>query len=405
MRKIQKIATSTSALFLCVCIQATDWPNFRGSSYDGFSSEKLPNKDWKTKPPKEIWRIALGDSGYAGPSVAAGKLFIIDHNAESRDVVRAIDIKSGKEVWQQSYADAEKNQYGFSHTTPTVDAGRVYTMSREGRLHCWKADDGTLVWKRDLKTEYSGRWKGDNWGYAASPFIDGDALIVCPSGPGAMVVALNKNSGKEIWKGGGDEQIGYATPVKAEIGGKAQYVIFSGANVLALDAKNGATLWTSPWHTAYGVNAATPLAVGNQVFVSSNYGVGCELLDCSINPPKELWRNKALKAHFSSPIFYEGHIYGVGEPDDLSCIVLTTGDVKWKQKGFQKGGLIAIDGMIIAMGGSDGDVVLCQLSPEKFTEAGRIKPLGGQSWTAPIVSGGKLFVRNATALVCLELNP
>lgn len=404
MRAIQKILVVFIVLSQAALIHAADWPNFRGSACDGFSPEKLPNKDWKAKPPKELWRITLGDAGYAGPSVAGGKLFIIDH-ADNRDVVRAIDIKSGKNVWTQDYADTDKNQYGFAHTTPTVDAGRVYTLSREGRLHCWKADDGALVWKRDLKTEYGGRWKGDNWGYASSPLVDGDALIVCPSGPDALVAALDKNTGKEIWKGGGDDAIGYATPLKAEIAGKTQYVIFSGLNVLGLDVKNGATLWTTPWHTAYGVNAATPLVVGNQVFVSSNYGVGCELLDCAVVPPKELWRNKALKAHFSSPIFHDGHIYGTGEPDDLSCIALATGDVKWKQKGFQKGGIIGIDGMIIAMGGSDGDVVLCKLSPDGYAESGRIKPLGGQSWTAPIVSGGKLYVRNATALVCLELNP
>jgi len=411
MPAIQKIMTRTAALFLYALsyfpgalTQAADWPNFRGTGYDGFSPEKLLNKDWKTKPPKELWRIALGDKGYAGPSIAAGKLFIIDH-AEDRDIVRAVDVKTGKNVWTYAYVDSDKDQYGFAHTTPTYDAGRLYTISREGRLHCLKADDGTLVWKRDLKSEYGGRWKGDNWGYAGSPFIDGDQLIVSPSGPGAMVAALDKNTGKEIWKGGGDESIGYATPVKAEIAGKPQYIIFSGVSVLSLDVKSGETLWTSPWRTAYGVNAATPLVIGNNVFISSNYGVGCELLDASVIPPKELWRNKALKAHFNSPLFFEGHLYGTGEPDDLSCIVLASGDVKWKQKGFQKGGILGIDGMIIAIGGSDGDVVLCKMSPEGYVESGRIKPLAGQSWTAPIVAGGKLYVRNKTELICLDLNP
>lgn len=404
MRKIQKFASVATVLLMCASAHASDWPNFRGTNYDGISGEKLPNKDWKNKPPKELWRIALGDNGYAGPSVSGSKLFIIDHK-ESRDIVRAVDVKTGKNVWTYDYEDADKDQYGFSHSTPTCDAGRVFTFSRQGMLHCLKADDGTLVWKRDLKADFGGRWKGDNWGYAASPLVDGDKLIVCPSGPGALVAALDKYTGKDLWKGGGDEQAGYATPVKAEIGGSAQYVLFSGTSVLGVDAANGLVLWTSPWRTAYGVNAATPLVVGNTVFISSDYGVGCEMLDASVVPPKELWRSKVLKAHFSSPIFFEGHIYGTGEPDDLSCIVHATGEVKWKKPGFQKGGILGIDGMIIGVGGSDGDVVLCKMSPEGYVESGRIKPLGGQSWTAPIVAGGKLYIRNGAALVCLELNP
>jgi len=404
MFRIQTILFWAMTFPLASIAPASDWPNFRGSEYDGISDEKLPNKDWKTKPPKEIWRIELGDDGYAGPSVVGGKLFILDHK-ENRDMVRAVDLKTGKNAWNYGYEDTDKAQYGFAHATPTYDSGRIYTLSRLGLLNCLKADDGSLIWKRDIKAEFGGRWVSDNCGYAASPMIDGEKLIVLASGPGALIVALDKNTGQPIWKGGGSEQAGYATPVKATIGGKAQYVIFSGMSILGVDAQDGVPLWSLPWRTSYGVNASTPLVLGNTVFISAAYGVGCELIDASATPPKILWENKALKAHFNTPILFDGHIYGIGDPDHLRCIVQATGEVKWSQPGFQKGGVIGIDGMIIAINGSDGDVVLCKMSPEGYAESGRIKPLGGQSWTAPVISGGKLFVRNRSTLVCLDLNP
>lgn len=381
----------------------SDWPNFRGPNHDGHSDEKLANKDWKAKPPKELWRIQLGDDGYAGPSVAGGKLFIIDHKGD-RDVVRAVDTKTGKNAWTYDYEDTEKPNYGFARSTPSYDAGRVYTLSRLGKLHCLDVKDGTMVWMRDIKKDFRGRWRGETWDYAGSALIDGEKLIVCAGGEGASVVALDKNTGKDIWKGGGDDQAGYATPVKATIGGKTQYVVFTGLGVNGMDVENGAKLWGAPWRTSYDVNAATPLVIGNNVFITSNYGAGCEMLDVTVNPPKEVWKNKVLKAHFNSPILFDGNIYGTGDPGELNCINPADGTVKWKEKGFEKGGIVGIDGCIIAVSGNEGDVILCKMWPDKYEELGRFKPLGGQSWTAPIVAQGKLYVRNKKELVCLDLN-
>ena len=362
MGRIQKLAGLAFVLLICTCAAASEWPNFRGANHDGISDEKLPNKDWKAKPPKELWRITLSDNGFAGPSVAAGKLYIIDHK-DKRDIVRAISIKDGKDAWPgYEYEDTDRDNYGFSRATPTYDAGQLYTLSRMGHLNCLNAADGTLIWTRNIKTDFGGRWRGESrgesWDYAGSPLIDGEKLIVCPGGPGASVVALNKANGKDIWKGGGDDEPGYATPVKATIAGKTQYVVFTARGVVGVDTANGAQLWSSPWQTSYDVNAATPLVIGNTVFVTSNYGSGCALIDASANPAKQIYANKVLKAHFNSPIFYEGHIYGTGDPGELYCIIPDTGVVKWKKTGFEKGGIMGIDGMLIAINGRNGEVVL-----------------------------------------------
>jgi len=385
---------------VCFGAATTEWPNFRGPNHDGKSAETGINKDWKAKPPKELWRITLGDDGYAGPSVAAGKLFIIDHEGAD-DVVRAVDIKTGKDVWSFRYPDARKGNYGFSRSTPAYDNGKLYTLSRVGNLHCLDAEKGTKIWQRNIKQDFQGVF--GSWEYAYSPLVDGKNLIVCPGGPNAAVVALDKETGKDVWKGGGSDQAGYATPVIATIGGKRQYVVFTGEGLVGIDPGGGAALWKFPWVTAHKVNAATPIVIGDSVFIASGYGVGCALVKIEGNNAKQVWHNKEIKAHFSSAILHDGMIYGTGDPGELVCLDPKTGAGRWHQKGFEKGGIVAVDGVLIAQDGAGGDLIMVKLDPTKYEELGRIKPLGGQSWTTPIIADGKIFVRNKQALVALDL--
>ena len=379
---------------------ASDWPCFLGPNKNGSSPETGINKDWKARPPKLLWKTPMGDRGYAGPSVADGKVLIIDHKGAD-DVVRAVDIKTGKDVWTFSYPDARGHNYGFSRATPTVDENRVYTLSREGNLHCLKLGDGAKVWAVSLVRRFAGRLP--QWRLATSPLIDGDKLIVVPGGRDACVAALDKMSGKTIWKGGGSDKPGYATPVAATLDGKKQYVVFAARNLIGVDAANGRLLWKYPWRTSYDVNAATPIVSGRGVFITSGYRHGCALLKLTGGQPKRVWENKAIQSHFSSPIAHRGYIYGTSDPGRLVCLDARTGKTQWTQRGFQKGGLVALDGVLIVVDGARGSITMCRLSPQRYQELGRITGLGGQSWTAPIVADGKLIVRNKSALACYNL--
>jgi len=384
---------------------ASDWPRFLGPNADGTSPETGINKDWKTKPPKELWRISLTDDGYAGPSVAAGKLHIIDHKGAA-DVVRAVDVATGKDAWTFSYPDTDKKLYGFARATPTYDNGKLYTASRFAVLHCLDAEKGTKLWSRDLKKEFKGKRRNEgkfDWGYAESPRIDGDRLIFCPGGPGAAMVVLDKNSGQDIWKGGGDDQAGYGSTAIGTIGGKKQYVSFGGVGLFGVDAEKGALLWRYQWETEWDVNTATPIIIGDAVFISSGYGRGCALISVAGNKAEKVWQNANLQEHFSTPVLSGGYIYGVGDPNKLMCLDPKTGKLMWSQGGFGKGSVIALDGVLIVLNGGTGDVAMVKIAPESYQEMGRFKPLGGESWTAPIVADGKLFIRNHTALVCLDL--
>ncbi|MCY3018693.1 MAG: PQQ-like beta-propeller repeat protein [Planctomycetota bacterium] len=401
----------TSGLLAVLCflmaaaLPAADWPRFRGPDGSGMSPETGINKDWKAKPPKELWKIALGDRGFAGPSVAAGKLFIMDHKG-SEDVVRAVDVASGKDVWTFPYPDVAKDNYGFARATPTCDKGMLYTCSRLGVIHCLDAEKGTKVWMRDMRKEMRG--KSGAWDYAGSVLIDGDRAVVVPGGSSGAVAVLDKATGKTIWQGGGDDEAGYSTPVAATIGGHKQYIIFTGVSVLGVDAaRGGPPLWRSPWQTMYNVHAATPIVIGSTVFITSGYGSGCSLIGVSDGQAQTVWKSKEYKSHFNAPVLVGEHLYGIaGQADaggDLTCLDPQTGKALWKQPGFEAGGVVVVDGAIIAVDGKGGDVVMAKLQPTAYQELGRIKPLGGRTWAPPIVADGKLFVKNTQALVCLDL--
>jgi len=382
-----------------ICALADDWPHFRNGS--GISAEKGINKSWKEKPPKVIWKVALSNNGFAGPAVAGGKVFIIDRKGPD-DVVRALDINTGDPVWAFSYPEAEKkDNYGYARSTPAISDGKVYTLSFTGMLHCLNADDGTKVWNKHVVKDFNG--KVPTWRMAISPVIDGDKLIVTPGGKDALVVALNKNTGDTIWKGGGSDNMSYCTPAVATIAGKKQYVLVTTDNVVGVDAETGRLLWSFPWKTRRRINVAMPIVFGNSVFITTGYKKGCALLRIVRGKAVLAWENKEMQAHFSSPIFYKGCIFGTGDPGFLMCLNPKTGKPVWKKKGFEKGGIILVDGTIIALDGKGGNLIMAALTPKGYKELGRIKPLGGQSWTAPILADGKLLVRNRKALVCLDL--
>jgi outer membrane protein assembly factor BamB len=397
--KLTKLILIIACLALAFQAFAADWPQFRGLKADGMAPDKGINKDWANKPPKLLWQAALTDDGFAGPSVAEGKLFIIDHSG-SQDIVRAFNVDTGEEAWRYAYDETDQANYGYSRATPVFSAGKVYTLSRMGTLLCLDAATGQKVWGRNLVSEMQGN--KPQWDYAVSPLVDGDKLIVVPGGD-KSVAALDKTTGATLWTGGASDVAGYATPVTATILDKRQYVVFTGAMVSGVDSSDGNLLWSYPWKTSYDVNAASPIVGGNYVFMTSGYNVGCALLEITAAGPKKLWANKEIIGQFNTPVRFGKFIYGIGDPGNLVCLDTATGTAAWKQPGFEKGGVCGVDGAVIAINGAEGDVVLVNATETAYQELGRIKPLGGQSWTAPIVANGKLIVRNKQGIACLDL--
>jgi outer membrane protein assembly factor BamB len=386
---------------------AADWPRLGGPDGTGLSSEKGLNKDWKNRPPKLAWKVALTDGGYALLAAAGGKAFVLDHQG-NEDIVRAFDLDKGVSAWTYSYRDLAKSNHGFARATPVAANGKLYTASGSGAIHCLEAATGRLVWTTHLVNDLSGEMPG--WYYAGSPLLDGDKLIVYPGGVGG-VAALNPETGKVLWKGNGGagEEPGYATPVVAEIGGKRQYVLFTSRSVVGADAANGAQLWKLPWKTSYDVNAATPLAIGNTIFITSNYGRGCGLIEVTGNAARMAWENKEIQSHFNTPVLLNGLLYSTSDPGRLVCLDPKTGTVKWSQPGFEKGGLLYVDGTLIVCDGHTGEIAMVAASPDGYKELGRttlMRDNGEQKdkfWTPPILSDGRLLVRTRARLLCLDV--
>lgn len=388
-------------LVLCIpaAVSAADWPQFRGPNADGISPEKGINRDWNTKPPQKLWEVSLTDGGYAGPSAADGKVFIIDHQG-SQDIVRALDLLTGNEVWKFAYEDTKNGNYGFARSTPAFDNGKLYILSRLGLVNCLNAKTGENIWARDIIKDFGGQRPG--WDLCISPVIDGEKLILCPGGK-AAVVALNKATGETIWQSASGSAAGYATPLITTIAGVKQYVIFAVSGLLSINPQDGSKLWDFEWRTGCDVNAAVPIVVGNSVFITSGYGHGCALVDIADGKTKDRWQNKEYQSRFGTPLYMKGLLFSTTESGNLMCLDPATDEVKWKEPGFGWGAASAVDGMLIVFNGDKGDLVMINPTGVGYMELGRFKPLGGQSWTAPIVADKKLIVRNTKTLACFDL--
>ncbi len=378
---------------------AADWPRFLGPSANGISSETGINKNWKQNPPTVLWKVDLTDDGYAGPAVAGNRVFIVDHQG-NQDILRMLDVNTGQEKGRYSYDEPANKNYGFARCTPLIANGKIYTVSYSGTVLCLDMKSGKPAWTRNLVKEFGGRVI--DWGYSWSMIIDDNKLIVQPGGPNAAVAALNPATGATIWAGGGSDKNGYATPVVATLNGKKQYIIFTAERLMGVDPANGRTIWSFPWKTGCDVNAATPIVMGNTILITTNYGHGSALVQVNGATTQQVWKNNIM-SRFTTPLYIGGYCYVTTEANQLTCFDPKTGDTKWTQRGFGWGGLCAVDGAIIVCDGNSGDVVLFDADPTAYKELGRVKPLGGQSWTAPIVANGKLIVRNKKAIVALSL--
>lgn len=397
---MRRLRIALAAVTLAAVAQAADWPRFHGPDGTGIAPDTGINKNWAQRPPQALWQVPMSDDGYAGPSAADGKVFIIDHQGQ-QDVVRALDFATGKDVWAFRYDDPGGPNYGYARSTPCFDEGKLYTLGRAGQLLCLNAADGRVLWAKSLARDFGGQIP--TWQYAMSPIIDGDRVVVVPGGRNATVAVLDKQTGNTIWAGGGSFPAGYAAPAVATINDVKQYVVFAGTALIGARADNGQLLWQVPWATQHGVNAALPIIDGNFVFATSGYGFGCGVVEVTAAGAQAVWGAKTMQAHFSSPIYYKQHIFGTTDPGDLVCLEGQEGKALWRQRGFEKGGIVIVDDVIIALDGADGNLVMAAAATDAYRELGRLRPLGGQSWTAPIVADGKLILRNKSTLACLDL--
>lgn len=376
---------------------AADWPVWRGPNRDGISTEKLTGTEVK-----KLWETNIG-IGFASFTVADGRVYTTGH-ADSKDTVFCFDAATGKEVWKHDYAADLGDKYyeGGTSATPTLENGKAYHLSRWGDLFCFDAATGKIVWQKNVQKETEANIP--DWGFAGSPLVHGDLLILNVGKAGA---AVEKATGKLVWKSDTDNA-GYCTPYPITVNGKAQVVLSSGRAYKGIDPSNGAVLWEHTWSTSYGVNAADPILSGTQLFISSGYNKGCALLDLASSEPKEVWRSRVMKNQFNSSVLIEGHLYGSdgdeSKNSSLKCIDFATGTEKWSDAGVGFCSLMAADGKLIIVT-AKGELIIAKANPAKFEPISRTPVLSGRCWTAPVLSNGRIYVRNAAGqMACLSVN-
>ena len=380
-----------------------DWLHYRGPALNGVSPEKDWSAEFPADGPKSLWKAELG-TGTASVTVLGERVFSMG-NLNGNDVVQCLDAKTGAKVWRHQYPlELDPNMFeGGPRSTPTLDGGRVYTVSHQGDLWCLDAASGNKIWYKHFRKDFGGR--RPQWGYAGSPTVDGNTVLLNVGGKGASTVALDKATGNVVWKGG-DDEAGYASPVVATVGGKKTVVVLKAAHLVGLDAAGGKELWRSEWKTEYDVNAATPLVLGDRILISSGYNHGAALIAISGGKAREVWKNKSLRAHFNSPVVVQDAIYGIDGNSgggNLVCLDLASGMVKWIEKSAKGGSLISASGKLIVLT-EKGELITADASPESFRAISRAPLMSGRCWVQPVLSGGRLFLKNnAGTLACFDL--
>lgn len=421
-----RLVVPTVALLLASSFAAAadDWPQWRGPNRDGKSTETGLDWDWKNSPPELIYLSEGLGSGYAGVAIAKDKLFTTGNFSEGQAVV-CVSAKDGKPVWKRVVTvGPPKHSYEGSRSTPTVDGDRVYAVTSDGQIVCVRADSGELVWKRNFRQDWNGRMMS-GWGFSESPLVDGDWVLCTPGGKEAMIVALNKTTGREVWRsavpdfGQGQKRkagAGYSSIVVSHGAGVKQYLQIVGAGIISVRASDGKFLWGYTDIANRVANIPTPIPAGDMVFCSTGYGTGAALLrlrkdgDGVAYEEQYFLNAKTLENHHGGMVLHNGHIYcghkhGNGFP---ICVDLESGKVIWggdfRGPGKGSAAIVFADGHLIFRYQS-GELAAIEATPKGYQLKGVLKPAyqKGRSWAHPVVLNGKLYLREQDKLMCYDL--
>jgi outer membrane protein assembly factor BamB len=405
----------TTSLLTTTHSVAPDWPQFLGPDRNGIYTGPPLAKSWPAGGPRVVWRKQVG-AGFAGPVVAAGRL-ILFHRVANEEVVESLDPRTGTGQWRYGYATTYRDDFGFDEgprAVPVVANGRVYTFGAEGKLHALELATGRVIWSEDTKKRF-GVQKGF-FGAAGSPLVEDGRVIANIGGKDgakdAGVVAFNAETGAVLWEST-NHQASYSSPIGATIDTHRRAIFFTRQGLVGLDPATGAVafqrIWRSPSQTS--VNAATPVVVGNLIFVSATYEAGATVLKIEGNQLTELWKSdEVLSNHYATSVYYNGYLYGYHGRQEFNpsfrSVDFKTGAVKWSEDRFHAGTVtLAGDRLLILR--ETGELVMAQATPDAFRPMARAQILPATLRSYPALADGFLFARNndtrSDTLVCLDL--
>lgn len=434
-------------------VRGDDWPQWRGPLRDGVWREEGVLEAFPPAGPPVRWRTPIGP-GFSGPAVAGGRVFVMDRALEegaATDVqtrwdyrdktkglerVLCLDEATGKVLWKHAYPCAYATAYGSGpRATPTVCGDQVYALGAMGDLWCLDAATGRVVWQKNFVRDY--RAEVPLYGFASAPLVDGDRLIVMVSGEGQVVMALDRHTGRELWKAGTASEPGYCAPLIRTLAGRRQLVVWHADAVAGLEAESGKELWSVPHAVTAGIAIATPAVTDNRLAVSSQYeGVlMLEFRPGAAQPtvlwkafastgPERQWKKAGFNTTMSTVLLLDGHVYGVSLYGETCCLNGDTGQRVWMTLQPTSGGteprerwstlFMVPHGDRVFLWNDHGELLLARLTPAGYQEISRARILepdmpsmgsGGRSvvWSHPAFANRCLYVRNNREIVCVSL--
>ena len=429
---VKAVLFALPLFFLFSVSFADEWPRWFGPGDDGVWRETGILEKFPASGPNVIWRQPIG-SGYSGPAVAAGRVYVMDRQTPDRgltgtDRVVCLDAKTGAQIWEHSYPSSYEAAYRAGpRATPNVDGDHVFTLGTEGEFFCLNSGTGEVIWTRHYKNEFGA--KTPTWGFAAAPLIEDDLVI----GIANQVVAFDKSTGELRWKALESNEPGYCAPRIINYRGNRQLLIWRPDGVHALEPKTGQVIWSIPWQLRAGLSIPMPRLSTDRskLFLTSFYNGSLMLgLEPNGSTPKILWRTEEpsekrtthLNSIMSTPVLRDGHIYGVCSYGQFRCLRIDTGERVWEDQTIATGGNLARWGNVFItphepsgrffLFNELGDLIVGNLTPTGFEESTRahlLEPNGVDLrqrpivWTQPAFADRKCFARNDTEIICVDL--
>ncbi len=377
-----------------------EWPGFRGPKRDGIIKGIKINSDWKSNPPKELWRRPIGP-GCSSFAVNGDLIYTQEQRGEVELVV-CYYLKTGEPIWKHE----DKARFWDSHagagprSTPTLNKGRIYTLGATGILNALDARDGTLLWSRNAVSDSDVVHSG--WGYTSSPLVVDDIVIVAAVG---KLVAYDIETGKLRWMGpdGGDS---YSSPHLLTIDGIQQVVLMSGKGVTSILPSVGEVLWEYKWQIGSRIVQPAMTSDG-EILISYGEGKGLRRIVVKHNSGdwsiENRWTSNQLKPNFNDFVIHEDHAYGFNGPI-LACIEINEGQRKWRGRRYGGQLILLADQDLIIILSEQGELALVEANPEKFKELARLEAIEGKTWNHPVLVGGILLVRNGQEMVAYQVS-
>gem|GEM_PF-114858 len=390
-------------------VAVQDWPQFRGANRDNISRETGLLASWPEDGPAVAWTARGFGEGYSSVSISRGRVLSMG-NVDDGEYLIAVDLQNGREVWKTRTGRPFREGAGNGpRSTPTIDGDRVYALGANGDLVCANFETGRIEWQRNILQDFGG--SNIQWGICESVLIDGEKLICTPGGRRATMVALNKNTGSDLWLAQvpTSPSAAYSSPIAVEVGGVRQYVNYTQGGVVGVRARDGMVMWGQRESANGTANCSTALFEDNAVFTSSGYGTGGALFRLAsrngVTASQVAYTTREMENHHGGMVALNGHLYGSSDPGILRCIDMNSGRVKWQNRSVGKGSLTLADGHLYVRS-EGGAVALVEASPDSYNEKGRFEPqrrAGRPAWAHPVVADGKLFLRDQDTLTVFDI--